>query len=355
MQNLIDLDLPLCYTPAQMSKPAPPGQPLITREPSEQIKYFADLCSASINPASLTRLTARAQQLQLRFANSELLILAALDTPVRVQDFLNTQIYYNNDHAFPGQEETAFAPRHVLQTGVAHCFEGAMFAYAVNFLHGHSPRMVLLEAQQDSDHNLVLFQDLQTKLYGCNAHSAFANLDGRPAQYSTIRALAESYYPYYYSDRTFNPADVTLVAYSEPFDLITRFGASWIDSEEPIWEIYFTYIDDSLCFRNLFDDSGETHIYPLLMAYKNSWIRIDAQGHAFVSVGSMPRDARTSWDAFWRVFDEKDMRPSGDARDIEKKFFATTHITPLDLREYVGDLQRYLDRGFRVEQILTRS
>ena len=30
---------------------------------------------------------------------------AALDTPARVQEFLNTQIYYNNDHASPDLEE----------------------------------------------------------------------------------------------------------------------------------------------------------------------------------------------------------------------------------------------------------
>ncbi len=338
-----------------MSKPAPPDQPLITREPSEQIKYFADLYRKSVTPSTLARLTSRVEELQLQFTNYELLILAALDTPTRVQEFLSTQIYYNNDHAFPGQEETAFAPRHILQTGVAHCFEGALFAYAVNFLHGHSPMMLLLEGQQDSDHNLVLFQDMHTKLYGCNAHSAYPNLDGRPAQYSSIRALVESYYPYYYSDYTLDPADKTLAAYSDPFDLIARFGTAWIDSEEPLWEIYFTYIDDSLCFHNLFDDSSETHIYPLLMACKNHWIQIDAQGHALVSAGSLPRDAQRLWDEFWRTFDEKDVRPRGDALDVEKKFFAVTRITPLDLREYVGDLQRYLDRGYRVEQILTRS
>jgi hypothetical protein len=214
--------------------------------------------------------------------------------------------------------------------------------------------MILLEAQQDSDHNLVLFEDSQSKLFGCNAHSAFANLDGRPAHYPTIRALAESYYPYYYSDRTFNPADITLVAYSDPFDLIARYGTSWIGSEEPLWEIYFTYIDNSLCFHNLFDDSDKTHIYPLLTALRNNWIEIDAKGRPFVSMDSLSRAARELWDAFWRAFDEKDMRPRGDVLEIEKKFFAITHVTPLDLREYTRDLERFLDRGYRVEQLFRK-
>jgi hypothetical protein len=81
-----------------MSKPEIPGQPHITREPSQQIKYFADMFRGVINPESLSR-DRRAQQLQLQFTVYELIILA-LDTPSRVQNFLNNQIYYNNDHAF---------------------------------------------------------------------------------------------------------------------------------------------------------------------------------------------------------------------------------------------------------------
>ncbi len=334
-----------------MSKPEIAGQPLITRAPDEQVKFLADLYREHINPISLERLTARAQESQWRFTNFELLVLAALDTPARVQEFLNTQIYYNNDHAFPGQAETALSPRGVLQTGVAHCFEGALFAYAVNFLHGHHPQMVLLEASEDSDHNLIVYRDPQTRLYGCNAHSAFAHLDGRPAEYQTIRAIVESYVPYYYSDRTFDPNDLTLVGYSDPFDLTARYGSAWIDSEEPLWDLYFTYIDDSIRFHSLFDDSDETHIYPLLGALKSRWIQVDAQGRTFVSVQDLPRDAQELWHAFWHAFDEKELRPRREAMDIAKKFFQMLKITPLDLTEYVHELQKYLMRGYRVEQL----
>ena len=175
-----------------MSKPLLVNEPRVILSPEQQLKYFVDVVRKDVKPETYARLTARTQALGLNFSDDELLIISALDTPERLQEFLNTQIYYNNDHATPDSEETTLSPRGVLRAGHAHCFEGAMFAYMVNFLHEHSPRMVMLEASQDSEHNLVVYQDPHTGLYGANAQSAFKNLDGRPPQFITIRALAES-------------------------------------------------------------------------------------------------------------------------------------------------------------------
>jgi hypothetical protein len=340
-----------------MSKPEIPGAPIPALPPDEQIQIFADLFRGAINPATHARLAARARELGLPFADAELAIIAALDTPARVQDFLNTQIYYNDDHALPDQEETALPPRGVLQTARAHCFEGATFAYAVNWLHGHNPRMALLEASQDSDHNLVLFQDQRTGRLGCNAHSAFPHLDGRAAEFRTLRALAESYQPWYYSDRTRDPNDLTLVGYSDPFDLTAKYGAAWIASEEPLWEIYHTYIDDALTFRYLFDDSDATHLYPTINALRNDWIEIDAQGKARVNADNLPRAAQELWRAFWRAHPSTDRkaRPRGAAREIEKQFMRLTGTTPLDLDEMLADLEKFLSSGYRIEQLMRQK
>ncbi len=337
-----------------MSKPLAPGQTLAHLEPAQQVRLFANLYRDVVSSAVYTRLAARVHQLGLAFSDDELLVLAALDTPARVQEFLNTQIYYNNDHASAELEETAMSPRRVLQTALAHCFEGALFAYAVDYLHGHEPRLVLLEASQDSEHNLVLFQDPQTGLYGVNAHSAFPRLDGRPSQYTSVRAIAESYFPYYYSDRTNDPADLTLVGYSEPFDLVCKFGVAWMSSEEPLWEMYYTYVDDTLHLYNLFDDSAETHLYPLIQALKNRWIQVDTQSHPFVSVSDLPPEAQELWAAFWRVH-EPGTRPRGQAREIERQFQRLFHTTPLDLQENAEDLVYFLEGGFRIEQLLTQT
>ena len=334
-----------------MSKPIILGQPSVQLKPDEQIKYFADLYRDAVNSATRARLAARVRDLELTFSEDELTVLAALDTPARVQEFLNTQIYYNNDHASVEMEETSMPPRRVLQTACAHCFEGAMFAYAVDYLHGHAPRLVLLEASLDSEHNLVLFQDPRTSLYGANAHSRFPHLDGRPPEYSTVRALAESYAPYYYSDRTNNPNDLTLVGYSDPFDLVAKFGVAWISAEEPLWDIYYTYLDDTVTFHYLFDDSGETHLYPVVRALKSKWIQVDAHGCPFVSVGDLPSVAQELWYAFWRAFDRKDSRPLGAAHEIEQQFMRLTGTTPIDLQDNAEDLQYFLGAGYCIEQL----
>ena len=335
-----------------MSKRLIPDQPPVQLKPDEQVRYFVDQYRNAVNSTTRSRLAACVRDLGLTFTEDELTVLAALDTPARVQEFLNTQIYYNNDHASAEMEETSIPPRRVLQTARAHCFEGALFAYAVDYLHGHAPRLVLLEASQDSEHNLVLFQDPHTGLYGVNAHSAFPHLDGRPPEYPTLRALVESYCPYYYSDRTNDPNDLTLVGYSDPFDLVAKFGVAWMSTEEPLWEIYYTYLDDTIALHYLFDDSDETHLYPLMRALKSAWIQVDARGCPFVSVSDLPSAAQELWHAFWRAFDRNDPRPVGAAREIERQFMQLTGTTPIDLQDNAEDLQYFLEAGYRIEQLL---
>ncbi len=337
-----------------MSRLSANGETRVRLEPEAQVEQLADLYRGRVNPAALAAIQARTRELGLDFDPDEMTIIAALDTPDRVQEFLNTQISYNNDHASPETEETSLPPRRVLQTAIAHCFEGAMFAYAVNYLHGHNPRLFLLEASQDSEHNLVLFHDPETGLYGVNAHSAFAHLDGRPARYENIRAIAESYLPYYYSDRSMDPRDLTLVGYSDPFDLVDKYGVAWMASLEPLWDIYYTYVDDTLTWHYLDDDPGEPHIYPLVKALKHKWIQVDALGHPFLSVGDLPPAAQELWRAFWSALNPGDPIPRGRAREIEKQFFKLTGTTPIDLNENVEELGYFLQRGYRLEQLLTR-
>jgi hypothetical protein len=107
---------------------------------------------------------------------------------------------------------------------------------------------------QDIEHNLVLWQDPHSGLFGCNAHSTYPGLDGRPAKYPTLHTLVESYYPYYYSVRSDDRNDIVLVGYSNPFDLTARYGTAWMASDAPLWDIYYTYIDESVTFHYLRDD-----------------------------------------------------------------------------------------------------
>ncbi|MBI5032499.1 MAG: hypothetical protein HZB51_18395 [Chloroflexi bacterium] len=384
-----------------MSKPIP-SEGIVHLSPDDQVKYFADLYRRVVNPVKQAWFKSHCVGLGLHFNDDELIILAALDTPDKVQQFLNTQLYYNNDHASVELEETAMPPRCVLQTGMAHCFEGAMFAYAVDYLHGHNPRLVVLEASQDSEHNLVVYRDPRTGEYGCNAHSAFPNLDGRRAEFASIRAMGESYMPFYYSDRTHDPNDLTLIGYSDEFDLIAKYGTTWMASEKSMWDIYYTYIDDTWRFHYFFDTelvistsilseqseskdreeksrlaqaefsrgvyneqserarndklAEDSHLYPLVRALKENWIRIDAQGKPFVSANDLPSEAHKLWDDFWREYGANDgRRPQGKASEFEKEFFRATGTTPIDLEDNAFDFQFYLDAGYHVEQIMNRT
>lgn len=336
-----------------MSKPIPPGG--IPRVPPEaRLRDFARRFRGAVSAAAREAFAARCGALGLRFDDEEIEVFAALATPARVQEFLDTELYYNDDHASVDQEETAAPPRLVLRTGAAHCFEGAMFAYAVNHLHGREPRLVMLEASQDADHNLVVCRDPATGLYGANAQSRYPGLVGRPAEYPTVRALAESYVPFYYSDRTLDPADLTLVGYSEPVDLAAKFGTGWIGSKDPLWDIYYTYIDGGVPFQYFAGGPGDPHLYPLVRALEEGWIRLDAAGEPFVSPDDLPQGAREAREAFFKAYDpERDgPRPRGRAKEIEKEFFRLTGTTPIDLDDNAFDLQFFLAAGHRVDRLL---
>lgn len=318
---------------------APPS----TRPPHEQLATFVRALGPQVASGMRERVERQAADLGLRFSDAELTIFAALDTPQKVQRFLDTEVTYNNDHASPDSEETAWTPKQVLARANAHCFEGAMFAYALNTLHGHEPRLVLLEASQDSDHNLVVYQDPATGLFGCNAHSAFPNLEGRAPTFSTVRALSESYHPYYYSDRTRDPTDLTLVGYSEPIDLVARHGAAWMASDQDLWDLYFSYVDETAVFRYLFDDSGLTHPYPAVRALDQRWIVRAPGGGVTVATQNLPPAAQALWAPYW-----EEKKRGAPMRELDQRFRALTGVTPVDLEDLARDLQMQLSRGARI-------
>lgn len=336
-----------------MSKPVPEGG-LPHRPAGEPIREFAGLYRGAVDPGRVAAFEARCRSLGLSFPADELVVLAALGTPDRLQEFIDTRLYYNDDHASVDQEETAMPPRRVLQTGRAHCFEGALFAYAVSFLHGRSPRLVLLEASQDPDHNLVVWRDERTGLYGSNAHSRYPGLGGRPAKYPSLRALAESYVPHYYSALTLDPSDLTLVGFSDGIDLVERFGAAWLASEDPLWDIYYTYIDETCLFHDFRDDPGRPHLYPLVRALKENWIRVDDAAGPRVSLDDLPPGARELWTAFWREFGPQNgPRPRGKAHDLEMEFMRLTGTTPIDLKDNAFDMRFFLAAGYRVGDLVS--
>jgi hypothetical protein len=151
----------------------------------------------------------------------DLRTLRALDTPVRIQRFLDALPYqYAN---------TAWSPARALRERKGHCLEGALLAAAALRLHGHPPLLMDLEAVHDDDHVLALYRE--RGLWGSVAKSNFAGLRSRPPIYRTLRELALSYFPSYFNLR----GEPSLRAYSRPVNLARLDRLGWMSSEENVW------------------------------------------------------------------------------------------------------------------------
>jgi hypothetical protein len=115
-------------------------------------------------------------------------LVARLNTPRRVQRFLNA-LPYNNEP--PPGRATLRSFRRVVRAGTAHCIEAALAAAVILEQHGYPPLVLSLESVDELDH--VLFVYRRAGRWGSVARSRDPGLHGRKAVFSTPRALALSY------------------------------------------------------------------------------------------------------------------------------------------------------------------
>jgi len=150
-------------------------------------------------------------------------ILSALDTPTKIQRWLNGIAY--------DPEPGTASPRVVMRERKANCFEGALFAAAAFRFHGRPPLVVDMRSWNDDDHVLAVFRERCG--WGCVAKSNFTVLRFREPIYRTIRELMLSYFDVYFNAI----GQKTLRGYSVPFDL-SRFDAQgWMITEEDISDL----------------------------------------------------------------------------------------------------------------------
>lgn len=151
--------------------------------------------------------------------------LRRLDTPVRIQDFLDRlPVNYEKDG------DTHMSPRRVLRERKAHCIEGALVAAAALWMHGHPPLLLDLKTRfLDDEHVVALFRE--NGYWGAISKTNHAVLRYRDPVYRSVRELALSYFHEYFRDKD---GVKTLVSYSRPFDL-RRLGEGWITAEEDLW------------------------------------------------------------------------------------------------------------------------
>ncbi len=154
-------------------------------------------------------------------------ILRSLNTPCKIQDFLDT-LAIN----FEKNGESYMSPRRTLATRTAHCFEGALVAATAFFMHGEAPLLMDLKTNNDDiDHVVALYK--RNGYWGACSKTNHAVLRYRDPIYKTTRELALSYFHEYYLGKT---GEKTLISYSRPFSL-KKFGESWITSPLNLWGI----------------------------------------------------------------------------------------------------------------------
>ena len=162
------------------------------------------------------------------FTEKEVKVFKALNTPKKIQDFLN-QIPANFEH----DRETVLSPRMVLKENRAHCMEGAMFAATALRFHGHKPLVVdLTSIKDDDDHVITVFR--QQGHWGAISKTNHAVLRYREPVYKTIRELVMSYFHEYFTN---HDGKKTLRSYSLPVDLSRFDKQGWMTSEEDIWYV----------------------------------------------------------------------------------------------------------------------
>jgi len=161
------------------------------------------------------------------FNSLEWNILKRLNTPAKVQDFLET-IPAN----FEKGGETCLSPRRVLREWRAHCMEGAMLAAVALRVQGFKPLVIDLKSNpQDDDHVVAVF-----KLRGCWGAISKTNhavLRYREPIYRSLRELVMSYWHEYFT----NDGVKTLRSYSRPLNLARFDKKSWMISEQDLWYI----------------------------------------------------------------------------------------------------------------------
>lgn len=161
------------------------------------------------------------------FSREEIAIMKKLNTPSKIQDFLNAIPINLEEHG-----DTCYSPRLVLKNRKAQCMEGAMFAAAVLRFHGHKPLLVDLETTKDDfDHVLAVFK--VNNHWGAIAKTNHAVLRYREPIYKSIRELVMSYFHEYFLDT----GKKTLRAYTDPINLEQFDHLAWETSNEEVWFI----------------------------------------------------------------------------------------------------------------------
>lgn len=162
----------------------------------------------------------------LGLSPSEMDIFKNLNTPIKIQDFLDT-LAVN----WEKKGDINMSPRCVLHEKKAHCIEGAFLAAVALWIHGEKPLLLELKVPGDINHIVTLYQ--RNGYWGAISKTNHLALRFRDPVYKTIRELVLSYFHECFDDKT---GKKVLRGYAGPFN-VKRWGKRWITSEEDLYYI----------------------------------------------------------------------------------------------------------------------
>ena len=191
------------------------------------------------------------------FKKKDLALIKKLNTPAKIQDYLNT-LPFN----FEKKGETIKSPTRVLKEGnksSIHCMEGALLGAYLLSLFGHKPLLLHLKTTKDDfDHVIAPF--VIDGLWGALSKTNHAVLRYREPVYKNLRELVMSYFHEYFLNSN---GKKTLRAYSVPLNLNIYKNKSWWEDESDLW-----YIDEKLDQIKHFDIATKNSLNNLRKADK---------------------------------------------------------------------------------------
>jgi hypothetical protein len=172
------------------------------------------------------RHVARREDLDLPAA--EFAILKRLDSPYRIQLFLNA---IPANYEIDG--ETIHSVAQVLRLRRAHCIEAAFVAACAQWIHGQPPLVMHMDCDpSDFPHVVALFR--RGSCWGAISKSNGSHLRYRDPVYRSLRELAMSYFHEYFN----RSGCKTLRSHSGAFDMRRIDPGLWVTRNGPCEEAH---------------------------------------------------------------------------------------------------------------------
>ena len=153
-------------------------------------------------------------RLKTHFTPAELKLIDGLDTPEKIQNFIDGENGYDTEREDRSVKEVVADRR-------GECYNGALLATFCLLCHGTHASVLEVLARDDEEHILCLYK--QKGKFGSIAQSKFLGLKGRNPMYDTVRDLIVSYQEFFFAwDGRFS-----LDSYTNPIDL-KKYDMKWV-------------------------------------------------------------------------------------------------------------------------------